>query len=332
MRQPDELVKQARRMLRDPRARRLATEFFGQWLGFYQFDRWRGVDAARFPEFTESLRAAMYDESISFCEHIIREDRPVTEILFADYGFLNRELADHYGVASDVISGAMSRVDGLDRYDRGGLLGMGAILTATSAPLRTSPVKRGDWVLRRVLGTAVPPPPADAGSIPADDVFPGGSRTVKQRLDAHRRETACTNCHSRIDPLGFALEHFDSIGRWRERYRDGAEIDPSGTLRDGTVVSGHDGLRSYLRSQQTQFRRTFAAKLIGYALGRSESLGDQRLIQDMLADADSGDDRFSMYVEKLVVSHQFRYHRNVPERASEQSTADGGKGEQDGSR
>jgi hypothetical protein len=251
----------------------------------------------------------MYEEAISFFEHIIREDRPVTEILLADYSFWNSELGAFYGLPAGVPSAELSRVDGVGQFHRGGVLGLGAILTVTSAPLRTSPVKRGDWVLRRVLGTAVPPPPADAGSIPADDVLPTGPRTVRQRLDAHRREPACTNCHARIDPLGFALEHFDSIGRWRDRYRDGTEIDSSGTLHDGTSIRDLEGLRRYLHSQHRQFQRTLCTKLLGYALGRSESIGDQRLIEDTLADAEQGADRLANYVVKIVTSPQFRYHR-----------------------
>jgi hypothetical protein len=219
-----------------------------------------------------------------------------------------------------------SRVEGVNKHHRGGLLGLGAILTATSAPLRTSPVKRGDWVLRRVLGTAVPPPPADAGSIPADDVLPTGPRTVRERLDAHRQKAACTNCHSRIDPLGFALEQYDSIGRWRDRYRDGAEIDPSGTLLDGTKISGVDGLRSYLESQEEQFQRTLAVKLIGYALGRGETLGDQRLIEEMLAAAQKGEDGFSDFAVQVVSSKQFRYHRGNSS-VVRSNAAGGGKGE-----
>ena len=149
-------------MLRDPKARRLATEFFGQWLGFYRFDRLPGRSTpTRFPEFTDRLRAAMYEEAVSFFEHIVREDRPVDEIVFADYSFLNRPLAEHYGIPGEHLSPATrsSRVDGLARHHRGGLLGLGAVLTATSAPLRTSAVKRGDWVLAPRRRHAGPPAP-----------------------------------------------------------------------------------------------------------------------------------------------------------------------------
>ena len=312
----EKLSDQARRMLADPKARRLATEFFGQWFGFYKFDRYAGVDPQRFPEFTDQLKSAMYDEAIAFFEHIVRRDRPAREILFADYVFVNRELAGHYGI--DVAYAASvreknhagsvpnERIENVNRFNRGGLFGLGAVLTSTSAPLRTSPVKRGDWILRRVLDSPVPPPPADAGSISADDVHDDGL-TVRQRLEVHRRNPTCNNCHSRIDPLGFALEHYDALGRWRKSYRDGQPIDASGKLMNGTVISGPNGLRDYLESNEKMFLRTLCTKLLGYALGRRKLLTDSVLIDQMMADL-KRDGRFSNLVESIVRSKQFRYH------------------------
>ena len=240
----DELKRQTRRMLRDPKARRFATEFFGQWFGFYRFDKYRGIDGTRFPEFDERLQNSMYDEAVSFFEYIVRKDRPVDEILFADYSHWNQELAWHYNLPperSDQLTSEIQLVNQVGPLHRGGLLGLGVVHATTSAPLRTSAVKRGDWILRRVLGTPVPPPPADVGSIPADDVSADG-KTVRDRLVAHRQDAACVNCHSRMDPLGFAMENFDPIGRWRQRYRDGQSIDATGTLNDGAHIDGYDGL------------------------------------------------------------------------------------------
>ena len=312
LRTPEALIAQARRMMRDPRARRFAIEFFGQWFGFYQFDRYRGVDLERFPEFTDRLKTALYDEAISFFEHIVRSDRPVSEILFADYAFLNGDLARHYAIDGEVHSALPVRLEGANRYHRGGLLSLGAVLAVTSAPLRTSPVKRGDWVLRRVLGTAVPPPPADAGTIEGDDVI-AARKTMRERLEAHRRLPSCTNCHSRIDPLGFALEHFDSLGRWRDRYRDGNPIEASGTLADGTAIKELEGLKAYLISQRPQFERTLATKLLAYALGRGEMVCDAELIDQMTAGL-SDDNRFSSLVVRIVASPQFRMMRGASER------------------
>lgn len=295
------------RMLQDPRARRFATEFFGQWFGFYRFDNYRGVDADRFTEFSDALQSAMYEEATSFFEHVVREDRPVSEILFADYSFLNQDLARHYGMRPEELAKLTPQtrfVASVDDFHRGGLLRLGAIHTSTSAPLRTSAVKRGDWILRRVLGTPVPPPPADVGSIPADDVLADG-KTVRERLVAHRQDAACVNCHSRMDPLGFALENFDPIGRYREHYRDGQPIDASGTLNDGTHIAGLDGLRKYLHEQQSKFYRTMCSKLLGYALGRREILSDKLLIEQMLVDI-KDDGRFSKLAVRIVASPQFR--------------------------
>jgi hypothetical protein len=210
---PKLLAKQVKRMTADPKARRLATEFFGQWLGFYHFDQYRGVDTGRFPEFTDEVKTAMYDEAVSTFEYLVRQERPVKEILFADYTFLNKPLAKFYGVTKDIPSAdAVIKVDGANTFERGGALRLGSVLTTTSAPLRTSPVKRGDWVLRRVLGTPTPPPPADAGTLPGDDKSFNG-QTLRERLTSHKRNTTCANCHLKIDPLGFPLERFDADGR-----------------------------------------------------------------------------------------------------------------------
>ena len=310
---PQGIQRQAKRMLADPKARRLSTEFFGQWLGFYNFDEHKGVDTSRFTEFTDAVKEAMYDEAVSFFEHVIRKDRPVREILFADYTFLNRELAKFYGVKREVNSTEKAElVEGVNAFHRGGLLRLGAVLTTTSAPLRTSPVKRGDWVLRRILGTAVPPPPADAGSIPADDKLFGGL-TVKARLEQHKRNASCANCHLRIDPLGFPLEHYDPTGRWRERYPDGKPIEDSGMLADKTEIAGVGGLLKYMESKDEQFRKTLSHKLVGYALGRMVLASDLPLI-DRMVEA-GGDASFSQLVTEIASSRQFR--NRIDERSGE---------------
>lgn len=299
------LEQQTRRLLKDEKARRLATEFFGQWLGFYQFDRFRGVDPDRFPEFDDRLRQSLYDESIAFFEHIVRASRPLEEILFADYAFLNTRLAQHYGLDGSALGERCTKVENVSASHRGGLLALGSIMAATSAPLRTSPVKRGDWILRRVLGTPVPPPPANVGSIAADDT-PADGQTVRQRLEAHRRDAACMNCHSRIDPPGFALEHYDTLGRWRAAYRDGQPIDDVLTLADGRAIAGPDGLKAYLKGHQDQFYRTLSTKLLAYALGRSELAGDRDLMNQMLAHARTGQGNLADLIVDIVHSPQFR--------------------------
>ncbi len=304
------LREQVGRMLQSSKAERMATEFFGQWLGFYQFDEFRGVDVERFPEFDESLRHSLYAEAITFFQHILREDRPYTEILQADYSFVDGRLAEHYNLDLPAVDApsSLQRVD-LPASERGGLLGLGAILTATSAPLRTSPVKRGDWVLRRLIGTPVPPPPADAGSIPAEEVLADGL-TVRDRLEAHRRRAECMNCHVRIDPLGFALEHFDSLGRLRDTYSDGQTIHASGELADGTQILGLAGLKAYMKSMDRQFRLTLATKLVAYMLGRSETLADAALIESIASRLEE-DSRISTAILTIVESKQFQRIRGV---------------------
>jgi hypothetical protein len=296
--------KQVRRMLADPKARRMSAEFFGQWLGFYRFDQYKGVDTGRFPEFTDSVRASMYDEAVSFFEYIIRRDRPNREILDADYTFLNKTLADYYGIKAPVKStGAAEKVDGANAFERGGALRLGAVLTTTSAPLRTSPVKRGDWILRRILNTPTPPPPADAGSIPADDKLFGGL-SLHEKLEAHKRNATCANCHARIDPLGFPLENYDSTGRWRTQYPDGKPIYNAGTTFDHVDIEGTSGLLKYLRDKDEQFRRTLTTKLLGYALGRTVLPSDLSLMDRMVGEG--GDAPFSQLVIDMVTSRQFR--------------------------
>ena len=310
--QPAALARQVRRMTADPKARRLSTEFFGQWLGFYRFDQYRGVDTGRFPEFTDDVKTSMYDEAVSTFEYIVRENRPVSDMLFADYTFLNPTLAKFYGVSKTFGSretaakNLMVKVDEANGFNRGGLLRLGAVLTTTSAPLRTSPVKRGDWVLRRVIGTPVPPPPADAGSIPGDDKAFGG-QTLRERLTDHKRNATCAACHLRIDPLGFPLEGFDPVGRTRTAYADGKPVDVTGEFADSTTITGTDGLLTYLRSQDRQVRRTLSKKMLGYALGRTVLASDRPLINEMTGAGSTA--TFSDLAVKIVTSRQFRYRQ-----------------------
>jgi len=308
---PEGIGRQVTRMIADPKARRLSIEFFGQWLGFYHFDQHKGVDTSRFPEFTDDVKEGMYDEAVSFFEHVIRKERPVREILSADYTFLNKDLARFYGVKKEVNSAEQPElVEGAGAFHRGGLLRLGALLTATSAPLRTSPVKRGDWILRRILDTPTPPPPADAGSIPADDKLFGGL-SLKAKLEQHKRNASCANCHTRIDPLGFSLEHYDPTGRWRERYPDGNLIEDAAALADKTEIKGVDGLLKYLQSKEAQFRKTLSYKLVGYALGRTVLASDQLLIERM-AQA-GGDATIARLAAEIATSKQFRYRRGREE-------------------
>jgi hypothetical protein len=302
---PAMLAKQVKRMTADPKARRLATEFFGQWLGFYHFDEYRGVDTGRFPEFKEDVRTAMYDEAISTFEYIVRQGRPVREILHADYTFLNKPLATFYGIDRDLkLTDKMVKVDAASAFNRGGALRLGSVLTTTSAPLRTSPVKRGDWILRRILGTPTPLPPADAGTIPADDKTFSGL-TIRERLAQHKRNATCANCHLRIDPLGFPLEGFDAVGRTRATYGDGKPVDATGELEDDTKIVGTEGLLTYLQSKDAQVLKTLSRKMLGYALGRTVRGSDRQLIESMIKAG--GNASFADLAATIVTSRQFRH-------------------------
>jgi hypothetical protein len=298
-------ARQVARMTADPKARRLSTEFFGQWLGFYRFDEYRGVDTGRFPEFTADVKAAMYDEAVSTFEYIVRQGRPVKDILFADYTFLNKPLADFYGVKQTPVLGQeLVKVDGAHAFNRGGALRLGSVLTTTSAPLRTSPVKRGDWVLRRVLGTPTPPPPADAGTLPGDDKAFNGL-TLRQRLAQHKRNETCAACHLRIDPLGFPLETFDAVGRVRDKYADGQAIDTTGEFADGRTLAGTEGLLAYLQTQDKQVMTTLAKKMIGYALGRTVLASDRPLLREMTSLGSGA--TVADLAGRIIASRQFRY-------------------------
>jgi cytochrome c553 len=301
---PSQLARQVKRMTADPKARRLATEFFGQWLGFYHFDQYRGVDTGRFPEFTDEVKSAMYDEAISTFEYIVRNDRPVRDILYADYTFLNKPLATFYGIDKDVPSAdKVVRVEGTNAFNRGGVLRLGAVLTATSAPLRTSPVKRGDWVLRRIVGTPTPPPIADAGTLPADPKAFNGL-TLRQRLEEHKRDARCAACHQRIDPMGFPLEGFDAIGRTRQTYSDGTAVDAIGELPDKSTIVGAEGLLKYLQTKDRYVMTTLSKKMLGYALGRTVLASDRPLVAEMIAAGGSAS--FADLAAKIVTSRQFR--------------------------
>jgi hypothetical protein len=195
-------------------------------------------------------------------------------------------------------------VDGANAFNRGGALRLGSVLTATSAPLRTSPVKRGDWVLRRVLGSPTPPPPGDAGTLPGDDKSFNGL-TLRQRLAEHKRDATCAACHLRIDPLGFPLEGFDAVGRSRARYADGQAVDDTGEFADKTTITGAQGLLQYLDGKDRQVMTTLSRKMLGYALGRTILASDRPLLAEMTA---AGHDAtFSDLATKIVTSRQFRH-------------------------
>ncbi len=302
---PEVLEAQTRRMLAAKNSEALAEEFAGQWLKFHGFSKHKTVDAGKFPEFTPELRADMHREAQEFFKYLVRDDRPVREILLADYTFLNERLARHYGIPG--VTGEEFRKVPVAQYHRGGILGMGSILTKTSFPQRTSPVLRGDWLLHSVLGMPTPPPPPDVPPFPETSTK---VMTVRQKLEAHRADKACASCHDKIDPLGFALEGFDAIGRFREKDESGLAIDDTGSLKDGTNFKGIEGLSDYLYTRDKEFNDLLARKLIGYSLGRSVMPSDKVLISSIGESLQKSGDRFSAAVLEIVKSRQFQYRRN----------------------
>ncbi|WP_166647165.1 DUF1592 domain-containing protein [Prosthecobacter fusiformis] len=301
---PEVLTAQVKRMLKDPKAEAMAKEFAGQWLEFKGFDKHAAVDDKKFPEFTPELRRDLDRETTLFFTSLIREDRPVQEIIGADYTFLNERLAKHYGVPD--VKGEEFRKVNVKNHHRGGLLGQGSMLTKTSRSHRTSPVLRGNWLLQAVLGTPVPPPPADVPELKEHGPKPA---TVREMLEQHRASKSCSGCHDRIDPLGFALEGFDAIGRFREKDDAGLPLDTSGQVKGGAKFVGFEGLRDYLKTQEDQLTHHFSRKLIGFALGRQLLPTDKLLMQKIKTDLADNDGHFSAAVLAVVQSRQFTSKR-----------------------
>jgi len=305
---PKNLDDQVKPMLADWRGRALAREFAGQWFGFSEFLKHSTVDSVKFKiVWGDGVRWSMYREVIVFFEELVKHDRPVTDILHANYSYIDARLAKHYGVNDFEGGDGQFKKWPVSAQGRGGILGMGAILVKTSYPSRTSPVLRGDWVLRTVLGKETPPPPAD---VPELDGEQDANLGLRARLEKHREAKACAGCHARIDPPGFALENFDAIGRWRDKDGQGRPIDARAELRDGTKFEGPAGLRSHLLAEQDAFLRQFCTKLLGYALGREVGIGDRPLLEEMEAALERDGYRFSAAVRTIVNSRQFRNRKN----------------------
>ncbi len=302
---PEVLTAEVKRMMSDRRATALGEEFAGQWLKFNGFAQTANVDPKKFPEFTPELRRDMARETTEFFSHLVRADRPVREILTADYTFLNERLAKFYGIPG--VAGDEFRQVAVAEFQRGGLLGMGCLLTKNSYPHRTSPVLRGNWLLASVLGLPTPPPPGD---VPKLDDSVSKATTLRARLEAHRVDPNCASCHDRIDPLGFALEGFDPIGRARTKDEAGLDIDDSAQWKNSAPFRGLAGLRTFLASRESDITANFCRKLTGYALGRIILPTDKPLLETMQAELKKADGHFSAAVLTLVQSRQFQNRRN----------------------
>jgi hypothetical protein len=305
LQQRDVLVAQARRMMKDDRIRGLATEFAGNWLGFRHFETNNSVDRERFPTFTNELREAMFQEPIRFVEDTVRNNRSVLDLLYGDYTFVNQVLAEHYGMAG--VKGDQDhwvRVDDAGKYGRGGLLPMAVFLTQNSPGLRTSPVKRGNWVVQRVLGEVIPPPPAVVPELPNDEAK--SDLPVREMLAKHREVALCAACHSKFDSFGLAFEGYGPVGKARTNDLAGRPVSTAVTYPGGFEGDALTGLQTYIREHRQQgFVNNLSRKLVAYALNRSLQLSDEALVESMVAQLPANKYRFGSLVEAIVTSPQF---------------------------
>ncbi|MEO6238567.1 MAG: DUF1592 domain-containing protein, partial [Vicinamibacterales bacterium] len=301
---------QARRMLKDPRSRALAVEFGGNWLDFRRFQELNTVDRERFPTFTRELQEAMFEEPVRLLVDVFQKDRPVLDLLYADDTFVNAALARHYGMPEP--AGGADRwvqVKDASRYQRGGLLAMAAFLTRNAPGLRTSPVKRGNWVVKNVLGERISPPPPGVPQLPQDEAKL--DLPLRETMVRHRSDPACAACHARFDALGLVFEGYGPIGERRDRDLAGRPVDVSATFPGGSTGAGFDGLRRYIRDHRQQdFVRNVNGKLLAYALGRSLATSDEPLINEMAARLAAGGYRFHTLIDRIVTSRQFLTRRD----------------------
>ena len=299
---PAVIEAQVQRMLADRRSRALVDNFAEQWLYLRDVEA-KEPDPGFFPGFDENLRQAFQRETELFIDSVLREDRSVSDLLTADYSFVNERLAKHYGIPH--VYGSHFRRVSLDGTARRGLLGQGGILTLTSYATRTSPVLRGKWILENLLASPPPPPPPDIPAL-AERTDDGAALSMRDAMERHRANPACASCHAQMDPLGFALENFDAVGRWRVRSESNDAIDASGILPDGTSFEGPEGMRRALLREPQRFVATVTEKLMTYALGRNVESYDMPAVRAIVRDAERNDYRFSSIVLGIVRSTPFQ--------------------------
>jgi hypothetical protein len=305
LRKPEILETQVRRMLKDPKARSLVEEFGGQWLRFRALES-ASPDAERFPQFEDYLRLSMKRETELFFEGIVRDDRSILEFIDADYTFLNERLARHYGIEG--VKGPEFRRTTLTDPRRGGVLTQGSVLTVSSYATRTSPVLRGKWILENLLNAPPPPPPPGVDNL--DEEAVGSASSLREQLEAHRKNAICASCHRRMDPLGFGLENFDAVGAWRTE--DGKfPVDATGILPDGRSFQGPTELKAILRTERAAFAKAVTSKLLTYALGRGLEPYDRRTVRTIARRLPADDYRFSSLVLEIVNSTPFRMRRGT---------------------
>ena len=307
LQKPEVLRAQVKRMLNDPRARALYDGFGAQWLKVDGLDR-QVFDPDLFPQVTPILRQAMMEEPRLFFQSVLRENQSIVRFVDSDYTFLNEPLAKLYGLKQSVQGPKMRRVK-LTNPNRGGILGMAATLSATSFPNRTSPVKRGVWVLEQVLGERVPPPPADVPELEEQEHQDVKGLTLRQRTELHQSEATCRNCHKVLDPIGFGLENFDAIGRWRVKNDAGAAIDSAGKLPSGKDFSTPAELKKLLAQRETDLARNLTERLMAYALGRQLEGYDEVVLDQLMERIVRDEYRVQTIVTEVTTSYLFTHRR-----------------------
>ena len=305
--QPAVLDAQVGRLLKDRRSRAFFDGFGAQWLGVGGLKR-QVFDPALFPQMTAAMRQAMYDEVRLFFESIVRENQSVIRFVDGDYTYLNGTLAGIYGLEKSVKGPEMRRVR-LSDGNRGGVLGMPAVLAATSFPNRTSPVKRGVWVLEQVLGEHVPAAPPNVPALDQQDQTTATSLTVRQRTELHRTNPVCANCHQILDPIGFGLENFDAIGRWRDRDNNGKPIDAAGELPGGERYSGPKDLKTIIAGRTGALSRNVVEKLLAYALGRRLEGYDEIVVDNLVHEVADDGYRMQTLIKGVITSYPFTHRR-----------------------
>lgn len=298
---------QAERLLRHPRARAVFNGFGAQWLRVHELER-QVFDPALFPQMTPALRESMMNEVRLFFESIVRENQRIIRFVDSDYTYLNEPLAKLYDLPQSIRGPGMRRVK-LENPNRGGILGMSATLAATSFPTRTSPVRRGVWVLEQILGERVPPPPPDVPELDKQEAKSVEGLTLRQRTELHTKDPVCANCHRVLDPIGFGLENFDAIGRWRQKNDAGVAIDSTGRLPTGAAFSNPAELKRLLAQREPDLARNLAERLMAYALGRQLEGYDEIVIDQLMARIAEDDYRVRTIITEVITSYLFTHRR-----------------------
>jgi hypothetical protein len=314
--EPAVLQAQVKRLLSDSRSRALFDGFGAQWLGLGDL-KTQTFDTAKFPQMTGTMRSAMYEEARLFFDSIVRENRSVVSFVDSDYTFLNGTLAALYGLEKTVIGPQMRKVK-LTDANRGGILGMPGILETTSFPNRTSPVRRGVWVLEQVLGEHIPPPPPDVPALDKQDAKTVANLTLRQRTELHRTNAVCANCHKILDPIGFGLENFDAIGRWRDQDDTGGAIDAVGELPGGRHFSSPKELKVIIAARSGELVRNLAEKLLAYALCLQLEGYDEIVVDHLMETVSSDGNHMQTLISEIVTSYPF-VNRRIQEQVASTS-------------